>query len=106
MDFAKRLKQISETLGNPCEFIPVPSQRYPDRWSKSVAVEEFGGRGECEELQAEADVQDHEGRHRVGQGGDRESACDDGRRQGPYDLNKGLSIFNFSIFLKNLLFFF
>ena len=40
VDFAKRLKQISETLGNPCEFLPVPSQRYPDRWSKSVAVEE------------------------------------------------------------------
>ena len=40
VDFAKRLKQISETLGNPCEFLPVSPQRYPDRWSKSVAVEE------------------------------------------------------------------
>ena len=39
-DFAKRLKQISETLGNPCEFLPVSPQRYPDRWSKSVAIEE------------------------------------------------------------------
>ena len=33
-----------------------------------------GGQGRREELQAEADVQNHEGRHRLGQGGDRESA--------------------------------
>jgi len=40
VDFTKRLKQISETLGNPCEFLPVPPQHYPDRWSKNVTIEE------------------------------------------------------------------
>ena len=40
VDFAKRLKQISETLGSPCEFLPVPLRQYPDRWSRSVAIEE------------------------------------------------------------------
>jgi len=40
VDFSKLLKQISGLLGNPCEFLPVPYQQYPDRWSKSVAIEE------------------------------------------------------------------
>ena len=43
VDFAKRLGQISESLGIMCEFLPVPSSVYPDRWSKQISVEETGG---------------------------------------------------------------
>ena len=40
VDFSKRLEQISETLGVPCGFFPIPSRKYPERWGKMVAVEE------------------------------------------------------------------
>lgn len=40
IDFSKKLQEISENLGIPCEFVSVPGQEYPARWSGKVVIEQ------------------------------------------------------------------
>ena len=43
VNFPRKLQQISDNLGIPSEFLPVPIRTYPDRASNRVAVEESRG---------------------------------------------------------------